>query len=445
MVAWAVANAVAGVQEWLGRDEHVQERPLPYVLLRQRTRKCTREQHMVDGIRVLADVQAKKIQASWRVLRRRRWRALNSGIAAALVVMFAILNFVSNFDMFPFFASALFHWLLVLGIGSVGVVMLVIPIVQSGRHAVVLLPDGFVDGNPKSGTVYRSVTYSALSHMSLGWADLGAMGLLMRPVLSWEDTQGHATSWTVPAYVSVPPMRLATSVLIQYLQAHGARSSPDELPDTTAGPMLSAAELIAHARTGQAPSSWQVIQLRQRPTRWTRWQIRYLAIPVMVFTFAVLLGAWGALWYLLYAALFNPALIQSPSPLARAGEGMFCVFLLVLLTLALGFCMFYLWPLLRAYRQIKVVTSERVVLGDRYTGAVFDTFDWKDVVDVDVMQRSAISVLRFRLAGRKPVTLLFYISPNGADPRPYYTQPTDQIVQAVIERFAMSRSRLAGG
>jgi hypothetical protein len=179
---------------------------------------------MVDGNRVLADVQAKKIQASWRILRGRRWRALSSAIAAALVVMYAIANFVSNFDLLPLFASTLFRWLMALGIGGAGVVMLVIPIVQSGRHAVVLLPDGFVDGNPRSGTVYRSVTYTALSRMRLDWADLGGAGVLMRPHLSWVDAQGHTTSWTVPTYVSIPPMRLATAILIHHVQAHGAHA-----------------------------------------------------------------------------------------------------------------------------------------------------------------------------------------------------------------------------
>ena len=147
---------------------------------------------MLDEQRVLADVKASKMPPSWQVLRGRRWRALRFSVFAAFVLIYAVFNIFSFFEPLPFFTSWPCVSAMLLVLGLVGFFTLVTPLVESRTHVVVLLPEGAVHGNLKSGQVYQAITYASISGLKLEGDDVGAVGMLIRPVLS---PTGCATSY----------------------------------------------------------------------------------------------------------------------------------------------------------------------------------------------------------------------------------------------------------
>jgi hypothetical protein len=392
---------------------------------------------MMDGTHILADVAARKIQPSWRVVRGRRWRALRYSLFVAAILVLTVFGYAESVGSFHLPAP----WGNLVSSGPVLAALAVVivgaavikPFLDSRTHVVVLLPEGFVYGNTRSGRVYRAVTYASISGLRLGTIDVTTTGIVMKPYLTWQDERRTQNTWYIPGYFTLTAMQLAALVLIQYVQAQGPAA--DEAIDAPSPSPVSAAEAVALARKDQAPASWEVIQIYRKPTRLLRWTVRYFIYPVMVAVIAIFLVGLGLIGDYVYDALFSKDFVGGtgvPTIVSAMALALFAVPLFVILLVYFYYC----FPLMAMYRQVIVVMPEGVVIGDRYTGVVLSAFLWKDVVRLDVSHFANMSIFRFLLTRRKPITLMFaWVS------GPYYRKPTEQVVQALLERFAQSRSR----
>src|SRR5947209_12302352 len=170
---------------------------------------------MLNGQEIVAKVQARTIPDSWRVTRARGWSFITSGA----VLLFAVFGLISDLGTKASILNSLesavptLTWNVPTGSGfllSVAVLgavcaFLVVQYLRTRQRAMIFTPEGFVQGDLRTGKVVAQATYANFTTIALREAPDGAFEPVSHIRLELEDAKGQSFVWRVDNYYALGP------------------------------------------------------------------------------------------------------------------------------------------------------------------------------------------------------------------------------------------------
>ena len=330
---------------------------------------------MIEGKDIVAKVQAKTQPSTWMVVRASGWSFITSG-ALVLFAFYALINDFSGKASLAaqYVPLPTLTWTVPTGSGFLlSVVVLAVVLgaliwqyLRQRQQALVLTPEGFVQANLRTGSVKRTVDYSAYSALALREAPEGEFEIIPRIHLELTDRQQQESIWRVENFYAMPAAEIARTVFNDFMHFY-TPVAPSAQAEAEAAPE----QLVAMARSGQIPDYWRVY------TPKLPWRA-YLG-PLVVFVIGVFFVAAGINSYFI-AGPSLPARFNMGRPFGDvlASELVTLVFSPLLLAFFVALEYVFLRKA-RMAQKIFIITQTRWIVANRRTGKVAQVLRYGDV------------------------------------------------------------------
>lgn len=245
---------------------------------------------MVDGQQVLARVRAKNVPDGWRVVRARAWRFVVSGA----VLLLGYITLINDLADKASIASLILPipsltwnvptgsgFLLTFTVLTLVAIFLIWQYTRQRGRVLVLLPDGFVHGDLRTGQVLDHMAYAEMDTLALLERAPGQRQLIQHVVLNLTDRQHHNLLWSIEDYYQLPPAEIAQIILTEGVRANSFHGPLPEEP--------SPQRVVEIVEVNMAPKDWKVFT-PNRPI--TTFVVPLVLLGVLLYSYSIVIGSY---------------------------------------------------------------------------------------------------------------------------------------------------------
>ncbi len=358
---------------------------------------------MIDTADVLAKVRAGSMPASWRVIRPRGTRFIFSG-ALLLVAWYALISDLDSKSSLVahYIPIPTLTWTVPTGSGFILTVVVMAAVLAflarqfllNRRRVLVLMPEGLVVADLRSGSIQRSVAYRDVDILALLQAGDGDFEPVPHVRLSFTFKNKQKMLWVVEDYFSLSAAEIARLVFADSIRTNTTVPANVQRP-----PAPDAAQIVAASRQIPPPEGWRIFTTK---LAWKTCIVTILFAGILVFMYTLFVQS----YFITGPSL--PQRFNSGRPFGDVlASEMITIIALIFFTWLLGFYEINLIRRIQLARHQIIVAPTALVLADKRTGKPTRVLDYNAIPEVHLTQWFKVYTIRYRTEdGKRRVLLL---------------------------------------